>query len=238
MLFILLFTCTANASLISLTFDSGFVTNDINNDSTVVALDATDTIAGITVNRSIGWLPSSNPQSTLTVTNFNQTIDTNILNAPVVLQTFNQVNNILTVSSGTVVGWSLGFVNELTIDGSVGGLVTNQITFNETPNVANCPLPTPNGTSCDDIYTVNNVDDYIDLGNNLSLHIFLQAGNNFHCLTSTTPGLVDCYTAEGDPGFSDISVYAEVISTIPEPGVLLLFSVGLLGMAMLRTKNA
>jgi hypothetical protein len=228
----------ANAALIQLNFDSGFVAADVATDTTVVALDAVGSVGGMNVNRSIGWLQNSNPRSTLTVTNFNPIIDTILLNNPVVLQTFNQVNNILTVPSGTSVGWTLGFVNELTIDGVAGPLVNNQITFNETLNQTTCPLPTPNGTQCDDIYTINDVDDYIDIGGGLSLHVYLRPDNNFQCLASTTPGMVDCYTAEGNPGFSQISVVAEVVENIPEPQTLLLLGLGLAGLGFARNKRA
>lgn len=172
-----------------------------------------------------------------------------------VIDTLTQTNETLTSFGGAIVDplWQVDALANLRFydDASRSNLIyadpttTNQISFNETLNQANCP-DAPLGTNCDDIFTVATLSlapvSFVHAGYIYNINFTLFPGTSTNA--SGTPvglsfvqdngdGTISVYTPENNPGTSSIHVAMSYsAAAVPEPGILGLFSVGMLGLGL------
>lgn len=134
-------------------------------------------------------------------------------------------NNVITSEGGAMASSILRTSFQLTAP--VAGDVNEtdmDIAFNETLNVSPCEFPNPQGTVCDDIFTLSATLDPI---------VFTVGGQQYVASFQFAPGdgaqvIGDTiYTSETAPGTSTVFVQAR-IDTIPVPGVLALMGMGLM----------
>ena len=107
------------------------------------------------------------------------------------------------------------------------------IDFVETPNVLTCPLPNPQGSTCDDFFT------FTAVGLN-SLFFTANDGTNWtadfrlgNMFNATQIGST-VYTAEAVSSSLDVQV---LISQVPEPATLALLGLGLLGLGLTKRRQ-
>lgn len=175
-----------------------------------------------------------------------------------VLDTLTQTNRALTTLGGAIVDplWVLDALANLRIFSDAAHMdllfadlgSQTRISFNETLNTTNeasCSTDNPLGTLCDDVFTVVAAElDPISFNYNgykYSINFTLLPGvstdNNGNVVSQQSlvvdngDGTISVYTPELNPGTSSIHVLAQYTATqIPEPAILGLFSVGMLGL--------
>lgn len=101
-----------------------------------------------------------------------------------------------------------------------------EIAFTETPNTKPCPVPNPNGSTCDDSYAVKieALKSVTFTANDNTTWIVDFMLGNFVNAMFVGPNLV--YTAEGVTSSVDVLVS---VRQVPEPATLFLMGLGLLG---------
>lgn len=128
------------------------------------------------------------------------------------------------------------------IDETNGGLLDVPVSFLETNNSEPCNETSNSlGSICDDQFTFIglNADIPLTVGSqSFILHVrgLLPANT---CEDSTTPGVVNCLTREGEINDRFVQISLEEINIVPLPGTLLLLGIGMLGMgaATLRKRG-
>ncbi|MDP2561773.1 PEP-CTERM sorting domain-containing protein [Psychrobium sp. 1_MG-2023] len=240
---------TLAGEMITLDFDSGFLKSDVVvGPDTFLGVDsnpifgnttAGNTIAGHDTYTFFDWdrslTPTPSAFSSLKVENFSGLmLDTDIINTPVTLQLFTQVNNVIP----RALEWDVGIINQLKINTVIADTAFNNIHFKETINSSPCADGSPSGLVCDDIYTVNDISAVIPVyvnGTHAKIRIWVDPVDPVVC--NDNGATLDCFTPEEVPGTTQIAVKAELIA-IPEPGVLALIGLGLVGLGFGRRKRS
>ncbi|MBI2382170.1 MAG: THxN family PEP-CTERM protein [Gammaproteobacteria bacterium] len=146
---------------------------------------------------------------------------------PVLLSTLTHFNNV--IQSGTSSLLSVVLRSQLQL-GLLGSLTDFTVNFKETPNAAPCASPTPNGSVCDDFFTL--VGGLPSVTFNIGSHqyrldIFLVPDEG----VTIIDGII--YTREG--GENRLFTYGRLVE-IAEPETLALLGFGLLAFGLVRRR--
>lgn len=153
----------------------------------------------------------------------------------VIINSFFHFNNPITGTTLTLAN----AVAEFTVTSPFLALALNAgfISFAETPNAPPCPAPNPNGSTCDDIFTLGPgaapppvMFSYLGLNYliDFTLVAVPGAGAYFDAATSTL------YTSEG--ATNQVDVIARM-RQVPEPGSLALLGLGLCAAGLARRRK-
>ncbi|MBI2381811.1 MAG: THxN family PEP-CTERM protein [Gammaproteobacteria bacterium] len=146
---------------------------------------------------------------------------------PVLLSTLTHFNNIIKSGTSSLTGVMLRSQLEL------AGLFDSTdigVSFTETPNVAQCATPTPNGSNCDDFFT---------FGAALPSFTFVIGNHKYRLDVFLVPGdgveIIDGVVYTRENGTSQFFTYGRLIE-IAEPGTLAMLGLGLLLAGRLRRR--
>lgn len=146
--------------------------------------------------------------------------------APVLLSTLTHFNNVIQSGSSSLLSVILRSQLQL---GLLGDITDFTINFRETRNfVLPCPPPNPNGSECDDYFTLIGglpTVDFVVNGILYRLEVFLVPGEGVEIVDGVF------YTREG--GNSQLFTYGRLF-TVAEPGALAFLGLGLLAFGAAR----
>ncbi|MET0025180.1 MAG: THxN family PEP-CTERM protein [Sedimenticola sp.] len=221
-----------------------------------------NTIIGVDVYQAMAWgIPSSSNQSNIIINNKDsddEGIDALVTDGDWVrINDFTHNNYVLQggSSNSTLAPWSALLFGGFEFTNTADYLVQeagspNAVTLDETRNaisVDRCVDPTPNNTACDDIFSSQGLSGtflfYQDLTTegfvrNYFVEFAFDPGTNPDdiIIGPDEDGYYQIYT--GEEGATTVHTMARVFTRIPEPSVLALFGIGLLGMGFLgRRRN-
>lgn len=176
------------------------------------------------------------------------------------INAFTHTNNVITTAGGNLGTTQINSWFQLLSPVPLSDPGVSLLTFDETLNLDSddCPGPNPNGSACDDIFTIPGLSGtflfYIDPNYFYSYWIsfqFLQGPGA--SVVDNGDGTFTVYTTEacseddeagcsaGEPyaaGVSTIFTQARIFTVfIPEPGTLMLFGIGALALGLRRRKR-